>query len=400
MPHSDRARQFWGTYTKDLTADDFQRLFTRDARDAYEYFARGFDPATLRGLSWHRRLFVQSRLLFIAFTSRLSPARRALFGVAMVCALIGMAKLFSGFGLTYLPLIPFVLNLGIPGPSWSDGTFWLFGGFLLVNLLVLLEVADRLSLKHDLEIAREIQLAMLPNDTFTGRGIEIAGRTRPANTVGGDLYDIVPLGDDRLLVVLGDVSGKGSPAALLMALLLAMLRTLAPDDLPLPVLAARLNRLVYDQAPGARFITCFLAVVDLRDGRLCYVNAGQTPPLLRRQGGDIEKLSTGGIALGMFDQSAYDQSETHLDAGDLLVAYSDGITEAENRAGHPFDEDGLERAVHRYGSSPAPDLARTLFTVVEQHAGDKKMMDDLTIVVVKRTDAVPPPLPADGSTTA
>jgi sigma-B regulation protein RsbU (phosphoserine phosphatase) len=181
MPHSRRARQFWGTYTKDLTADDFQRLFTRDARDAYDYFARGFDPATLRGLSWHRRVFVQSRLLF---------------GVAMVCALVGMAKLFSGFGLTYLPLVPFVLNVGIPGPSWSDGTFWLFGGFALMNLLVLLEVADRLSLKHDLEIAREIQLAMLPNDTFTGRGIEIAGRTRPANTVGGDLYDIVPLGND------------------------------------------------------------------------------------------------------------------------------------------------------------------------------------------------------------
>ena len=393
MPHSRRARQFWSTYTKDLTADDFQRLFTRDARDAYDYFARGFDPATLRGLSWHRRVFVQSRLLFIAFTSRLSPARRALFGVAMVCALIGMAKLFSGFGLTYLPLVPFVLNVGIPGPAWSDGTFWLFGGFVLMNLLVLLEVADRLSLKHDLEIAREIQLAMLPNDTFIGRGIEIAGRTRPANTVGGDLYDIVPLGNDRLLVVLGDVSGKGSPAALLMALLLAMLRTLAPDDLPLPVLAARLNRLVYDQAPGARFITCFLAVIDLRDGQLSYVNAGQTPPLLRRQDGGIEKLPTGGIPLGMFDQSAYDQSETRLDAGDLLVAYSDGITEAENRAGHPFDEDGLERAVHMYGSSPAPDLARTLFTVVEQHAGDMKMMDDLTIVVVKRTDAVPPPLP-------
>ena len=395
MSHSRRARQFWDTYTKDLTADDFQRLFTRDARDAYDYFARGIDPGTLSGLPWHRRLLVQSRLFFIAFTSRLSPARRALFGVAMLCALIGLFELFSGFGLTSVPLIPFVLNISVPGPAWSDGTFWLFGGFALVNLLVLLEVADRLSLKHDLEVARDIQLAMLPNDTFTGRGIEIAGRTRPANTVGGDLYDIVRLGDDRLLVVLGDVSGKGSPAALLMALLLAMLRTLAPDDLPLPILAARLNRLVYDQAPGARFITCFLSIIDLRDGRFQYVNAGQTPPMLRRPNGTIEHLSTGGIALGMFDQSVYEQSETRLEAGDLLVAYSDGITEAENRAGQPFDEDGLERAIHTYGSSPAPDLARTLFTIVEQHAGDMKMVDDLTIVVVKRTDAIPPPVPAD-----
>jgi sigma-B regulation protein RsbU (phosphoserine phosphatase) len=118
--------------------------------------------------------------------------------------------------------------------------------------------------------------------------------------------------------------------------------------------------------------------------------------MLRRQNGTVEKLSTGGIALGMFDQSVYEQSETRLEAGDLLVAYSDGITEAENRAGQPFDEDGLERAIHTYGSSPAPDLARTLFTIVEQHAGDMKMVDDLTIVVVKRTDAIPPPVPADG----
>ena len=394
-PRANTTHQFLNTYTKDLTADDFQRLFTRDACEAYDYFARGIDPKTLRGLPWHRRLFMQCRLFFVAFTSRLSPARRALFGIAVICALWGMFELFEGFGVTRVPVIPFIVSVPLPGPEWTDGTFWLFTGFALVNLLVLLEVADRLTLKHDLEIAREIQLAMLPPDAFTGRGIEVAGRTRPANTVGGDLYDIVRLDDDRLLIVLGDVSGKGSPAALLMALLLAMLRTLAPDDLPPPTLVARLNRLVYEQAPGARFITFFLAILDLGTGGLTYVNAGQTPPLLRRQNGAVEKLATGGIALGMFDTSAYEQAETRLAPGDLLVAYSDGITEAEDSAGRPFDEDGLERAVHTYASSPAPDLARALFTVVEQHAGDVKLADDLTVMVVKRTDAEPPPLPPD-----
>jgi serine phosphatase RsbU (regulator of sigma subunit) len=388
------ARQFWDTYTKDLTADDFHRLFTRDAREAYDYFARGIDPNTFSGLRWHRRLFMQCRLFFIAFTSRLSPARRALFGIAMICALLGMFELFEGLAFMRIPVPPFFsFRIPIPGPVWTDGTFWLFSGFMLVNLLVLLEVADRLTLKHDLEIAREIQLAMLPRDAFTGRGIEVAGRTRPANTVGGDLYDIVRLDADRLMVVLGDVSGKGSPAALLMALLLAMLRTLAPDDLPPPTLVARLNRLVYEQAPSARFITFFLAIIDLRTGGLTYVNAGQTPPLLRRRDGAIEKLATGGIALGMFDRSTYEQAETHLAPGDLLVAYSDGITEAEDRAGRPFDEDGLERAIQTYGSSPAPDLTSTLFTVVEQHADDTKLADDLTVVVVKRTDVDPPPVP-------
>ena len=397
MPPRHGAHQFWDTYTKDLTADDFQRLFTRDAREAYDYFARGIDPTIFRGLPWHRRLFMRCRLFFIAFTSRLSPARRALFGLALICALVGMLELYERLGMMRLPLVPFFLDVGIPGPVWTDGTFWLFSGFVLVNLLVLLEVADRLDLKHDLEIARDIQLAMLPHDTFIGGVIEVAGHTRPANTVGGDFYDFLRLDDDRVMVVLGDVSGKGSPAALLMALLLAMLRTLAPDDLPPPTLVERLNRLVYEQAPGTRFITLFLAITDLRTGRFTYVNAGQTPPLLRRQDGSVEKLATGGIALGMFDASTYEQAETHLAPGDLLVAYSDGITEAENQAGRPFDEDGLERAVHTHVSSPAPDLARTLFTVVEQYAGNVKLADDLTVVVMKRTDAEPPPLPPNAS---
>ena len=385
MPRHDSARQFWDSYTKDLTADDFQRLFTRDAREAYDYFARGIDPKTFSGLPLHRRLLVRGRLFFLAFTARLSPARRMLYGIALLFATYGLFDLIQGFETMRVPLIPFLVTVGLPGPSWPDGTFWLFSGFLLVNLLVLLEVADRLTLKHDLEIAREIQLAMLPQDTFVAGSIEVAGHTRPANTVGGDLYDIVRLDDNRVMVVLGDVSGKGSPAALLMALLLAMLRTLAPDDLPPPILVERLNRLVYEQAPGTRFITLFLAIVDLKTGSVSYVNAGQTPPLLRRHDGSFEKLATGGIALGMFDASTYEQAETDLAPGDLLVAYSDGITEAENRAGQPFDEDGLEQAVHTYASSPAPDLARTLFTVVERHVRDVKLADDLTVLVVKRT---------------
>ncbi len=182
-----------------------------------------------------------------------------------------------------------------------------------------------------------------------------------------------------------------------MALLLAMVRTLAPDDLPAPTLVARLNRLVYDQAPGTRFIAFFLATIDLRTGGLTYVNTGQTPPLLRRQDGTTEKLTTGGIALGLFDRSTYSEDTTVLTSGDLLVAYSDGITEAEDRQGHPFDEAGLEAALDEHASSPAPDLAHAVFTVVEQHAGDVKLADDLTVLVVERTDVMPPPTPIDVS---
>ena len=160
------------------------------------------------------------------------------------------------------------MNIRVPAPVFADGTMWLLGGFLLMNLLVLLEVADRLSLKRDLEVAREIQQAMLPDGTWSGP-VEAFGLTKPANTVGGDFYDILPRPDGTVLVALGDVAGKASPAALLMALLLAMLRTLVDEELPLPALVQRLNLQVTRHAPPSRFITLFLASFNPRPAVCC-----------------------------------------------------------------------------------------------------------------------------------
>src|SRR5213075_3280243 len=145
-------------------------------------------------------------------------------------------------------------------PQWANGTLALLVSIILINLLLLLEVADRLSLKGELEVAREIQLAMLPKGTYRAGDIEICGITRPANTVGGDFYDVLPLRDGRIMIALGDVAGKGSPAALLMALLLAVLRTLVDEELDAPALAARLNTQICRHSPSSRFITLFYGV--------------------------------------------------------------------------------------------------------------------------------------------
>ena len=226
---SDRPRapvEFFEVYTKDLTASDLQRLFTRDAREAYAFFSRGVDRTGVDRLPWYRRLAVDIKLFFLAFSMRLSPARRMIFGVA------------------FSPSSPdrLLQHVGWPSPDGDRrGLFLLLIAFGLLNLLIVLEVADRLSLKHDLNVARDIQLAMLPHGTYRAPGLEVHGQTRPANTVGGDFYDLLPLPDGRVLVALGDVAGKGSPAALLMALLLAILRTLVDLGLDLATLMARLN---------------------------------------------------------------------------------------------------------------------------------------------------------------
>jgi serine phosphatase RsbU (regulator of sigma subunit) len=390
MPAGSKARDFFSTYTQDLNAEDLGRLFTRETPEAYRFFARGVNTAELEGLPWHRRAVKYLQAFFLAFTMRLSPARRAIYGLSLVAAVVGLLQLFEGFGVLSLrlPIALIFVRFAVPAPLFADGTLWLLTAFLLLNLLVLLEVADRLSLKRDLEVAREIQRAMLPDGTWSGPGIEAFGLTQPANTVGGDFYDILPRQDGSVIVALGDVAGKASPAALLMALLLAMLRTLVDEHLSLPALARRLNVQVTRHAPASRFITLFLAAYEPASGRLRFVNAGQTPPLVRRRTGAIERLTTGGVALGLFEGSEYEAGEITLDPGDALVAYSDGITEAESPDGIPFDEAGLERtlALHAgaYGTSAAAELGRAIFSAVERHRRDQRLSDDLTVLVLSR----------------
>ncbi len=385
-PRASRFGAFFDTYTKDLTAEDLQRLFTRDTREAYKFFIRGVKTDTFKALPWHRRFIAETRVLFVAFTMKLSPARRIVYAAALVFAAIGIINLSQGFGLVNVgPWLPFGIRVGMPGPLFHEGTWTLVFAFVLMNLLVLLEVADRLSLKNDLEIARDIQQAMLPSGLHTAPGVETVGLSRPANTVGGDFYDILPLDDGRLVVTVGDVAGKGSPAALLMALLLAMLRTLVDEKLEPAALVTRLNVQVCRHAPGTRFITLFYAVYQPLTGEMTYVNAGHTQPLVMRADGSCERLTDGGIALGMFDHSAYTMGRVVIQRDDLVAIYSDGITEAENPSGVPFDEIGLETALKASLAQPISSIGAAVVRAVEQHTADTRLADDLTVLLLRRT---------------
>jgi len=369
---------FFEAYTRGLTTADLERLFTRDTPEAYRFFSRQIDFNELKTRPWYRRVLGTARLLFLAFTLKLTPARRAIYGLSLLACLVGLVELFREVHL-----------LLIPHPAFAPGTMWLLTGFLLVNLLVLLEVADRLTLKNDLEIAREIQQSMLPRAAFKAPGVEAFGMTRPANTVGGDFYDILQLPDGRVLLALGDVAGKGSPAALLMALLLAMMRTLVDEGLEGAELVARLNVQIGRHAPNSRFVTLFMAVLDPSTGAMTYVNAGQNPPLLRRRDGSYERMRAGGMALGMFERATYTAGTTTLEPNEILVMFSDGITEAEDVNTQPFDEAGVQAVVDGQGWGSAKELGWALFEAVESHSGERRLLDDLTVLAVRRL----PPLP-------
>src|SRR3954463_8812811 len=391
MPHRpSRLADFFDSYTKDLTAEDLQRLFTRDTRDAYKFFTRHRDADAMQRMPWHRRFVAEARILFLAFSMKLSPARRIVFGSAMLLALVGLFNLFRGVGIIEILRLPFVGGVGVPGPLFQQGTWSLFFAFALMNLLVLLEVADRLSLKNDLEIARDIQQAMLPTGLYAAPGVETVGMSRPANTVGGDFYDILPLDDGRLVIAVGDVAGKGSPAALLMALLLAMMRTLVDERLEAADLITRLNVQVCRHAPGTRFITLFYAVFQPLTGELTYVSAGHMPPLLLRRDGSCERLTDGGISLGMFEHSTYTTGRAMILPDEIVAVYSDGITEAENAAGVPFDEIGLETALKASARGISlPAIGGEVVGAVERHTAENRFADDLTILLLRRTTPTP-----------
>jgi sigma-B regulation protein RsbU (phosphoserine phosphatase) len=384
----DAARDWFDTYTRDLSRDDIQRLFTHDTRDAYHFFVRGQEEERIAQLPWWKRFPWRFKRVFIAFTLRLPAARRALYLGALAIALLGVIRLFRGFDFVPVPLGTPFFRIAVLLPVWADGTFALLISLVLVNLLVLLEVADRLSLKGELEVAREIQLAMLPHGTYTAGDIEIFGATRPANTVGGDFYDVLPRLDGRIVITVGDVAGKGSPAALLMALLLAMLRTLVDEDLEPGPLAERLNAQICRYSPASRFITLFYAIYDPRTGSLTYVNAGQNPPLIRRRGGTYQRLTATGVALGMFDGSRFKAVTTTIEPGELVVLYSDGITEAEDPAGQPFEESGLERVLNLHATEHPAELGGRILTAVESHASHSRFVDDLTVLLLKRASTI------------
>ena len=208
--------------------------------------------------------------------------------------------------------------------------------------------------------------------------------SRPANTVGGDFYDILPLDDGRLVITLGDVAGKGSPAALLMALLLAMLRTLVDEQLEPRRLITRLNVQVCRHAPGTRFITLFYGCSIRAPAR----SPTSAPATCRRcccaATAAASGSPDGGISLGMFEHSTYTTGHVVIQPDDLFAVYSDGITEAESQHGVPFDEIGLETALKASRHDSARRRRRRVVRAVERHTDSHKFADDLTILLLRR----------------
>ena len=238
---------------------------------------------------------------------------------------------------------------------------------------------------HELEQAAEIQQRFLPAKAPFVPGLDLAGHNAPCRTVGGDYYDFFPYENGRVAMVLGDVSGKGMPASLLMMSLQARVQVLIEEPENLGSVLTRLNRLTAINCPSNRFITFFMCLLDGSTGDLVFANAGHNPPLVMRATGEAEWLEASGCVLGVLPMMKYDESRTCLDAGDVLVVFSDGVTDALNPQGEEFGEQRLAEAARKHrGESSAAILEGVNQAIADWSAGTP-LPDDLTLLVARRT---------------
>jgi sigma-B regulation protein RsbU (phosphoserine phosphatase) len=371
---SERAHRFWLRVTEGMQLNQLWSQFLTDAHSSYRLYSKEVDSTRLEGVHRGQHFFGVVSQFFWAIVEKLTPARRVLLIVALLLVVL-------------------------PGGEWTwrtrSGTMEVFGldfhfyGGLLMFALLILEVADRVVMKRDLQIAKEIQTWLLPSTPPQIPGLEVAFTTRPANTVAGDYYDVFIRpregpGSETFLIAIADVAGKSVPAAMLMATFQASLKTLSSTPSSLTVLVSRMNRYACSNSQnGRRFTTAFIAEFDPASRRLTYVNAGHNDPILRRQSGLIERLGTGGLPLGIMEDGIYQSAEVTIEPGDWLATFTDGVIEAENRFQQEYGEQRFLTMLHAGAMLSPAMLLNTVMVDLDRFVGDAPQHDDITCMLLR-----------------
>lgn len=252
------------------------------------------------------------------------------------------------------------------------------------NARLFLDAIEKQRMEDELKIAREIQQGLLPEILPEVQGFDLAAVNIPSKQVGGDYYDVIARAPGEYVIAIGDVSGKGTPAALLMANVQAALRTLVPIESSLTKATARINDLTSLNTRGGKFITFFWGMLDVATRVLRYVNAGHNPPLLLRANGSVERLDVGGVILGIIKtQTPYQEGMVRFESGDTLLMYTDGVSEAMNAEGRDFTEERLERCFQGLMKFSCAEIIRRIQVELETHTKGTPQSDDITMLVLK-----------------
>jgi len=374
VPFSVQLKNFWRRVTEGLEVSQLWSQFESEARASYRLYSKDVAAKTPEGLTRRGHNVHVIKEFFWAVFEKLSPARRVLLLLALVLIIIP----HSGFQFT-----------GEGGHVYTEEFDLHIWGALLLLVLLLLEIGDRVVMKRDLQIAREIQTWLLPGAPPQIPGLAVAYATRPANTVAGDYYDIFPRPgrtqeENRVVLAVADVAGKSIPAAMLMATFQASLKTLSTAQVPLQELAANMNRYACSNSQGGlRFTTAFLAEYDAAHRTVHYINAGHNNPMLRRASGQIERLDVGGLPFGIMPEVKYEAATVTLAPGDWLVIFTDGLVEAINAREEEYGEFRLLSTLDAAKSLEPDGLLKRLMSELDLFVGNTPQHDDVTCMLLK-----------------
>jgi phosphoserine phosphatase RsbU/P len=369
-----RLRRFWLRVTEGLALSQLWSQFEAEARASYRLYSKDVESRTPDGLTRSGRRWQVVKDFFWAVLEKLSPARRVLLLAALILLVIPQGSFtYNGQG-------------GKVYAAEFDSHFW---AALLLFILLMLEIADRVVMKRDLQIAREIQTWLLPGAPPQIPGLAIAYTTRPANTVAGDYYDVFPRPgktnqENRVVFAVADVAGKSIPAAMLMATFQASLKTLSSAQVALPELASNMNRYACTNSQGGlRFTTAFLAEYDTASRVFHYINAGHNNPILRRASGQIERLDVGGLPFGILPEASYNSASVTLAPGDWLLIFTDGLVEAENGRQEEYGEARVLAELEAGRSSTPAECLKRLMSSLDLFVGNTPQHDDVTCMLLK-----------------
>jgi sigma-B regulation protein RsbU (phosphoserine phosphatase) len=364
-----RLRDFYERLTEGMALQDLWNQFKSEVQASYRLYSSEIKPKEFEQAPRWKRFLRTAGQVFWVMLMKLSPARRIILLLSLL--LIVAAEIQpKGNG---------------PSPA-------LYGALGLL-LVLATELADRVTMKRDLEIARDIQRWLLPADPPNVPGFDIAFATRSANTVGGDYYDVIQrvaehggATRERFLLVVADVAGKSVPAALLMATFQSSLQALVTDSLSLSELVIHLNRYSCSRSRGGlSFTTAFFAELDTESRTLLYINAGHNYPICRRSFCAVERLKAGGIPLGVRTDAVYETGTASLEPGDLLVIFTDGVVEAVNDRGEEYGDARLVSLIGQKPEESAKETVRRLMADLDAFVGSARQHDDLTVLIARAT---------------
>jgi sigma-B regulation protein RsbU (phosphoserine phosphatase) len=346
---------FWKTIRNDLNSGNFIETFRRDLKELKEYYLDEARRDQLQKMGKVKRWFLTGWWILKIFFLRLTSLRRILL-------LVGLILLLQDRG--------------------NANNNPLLGG-LIILFILMLELKDKLLAHHELAEGHAVQEALMPDRSPAVPGWQLWLFTRPANEVGGDLVDFLKINEQRFGLALGDVVGKGLGAALFMAKLQATLRAIFPDDTSLGDLGEKINRIFHRDTLPNSFASLIYLEIQANSGAVRFVNAGHMPPVILRPG-QVEEMPAGGPALGLMPKANYSEQTVELSKGEVLVIYSDGVTEARNEAGDFFGEERLFEIFSRSAPLSATAIGERLLAEVTRFIGKAKPHDDLSLVVLKQ----------------